>query len=289
MRLTAQRVKSLLYVMAAIFAGGFLCAVSLNIFYIPGQLLSGGATGIALLLHYQFGWSTSLMVLLINIPLFLLSWKFTSHDFFYYSLIGTVVFSVMVEATQAMRLTFDSRLTTVMLGGILNGLGMGIAFRAGASFGGSDIISKILHKYFSFSMAAAGLVVNTVIIAFSVLIFSLDQAVLTLAAMFVSSKVTSYVIEGMNYKRAVFIITGKESEMSAAILAKIQRGVTVLDARGAYTGAPKSMLYCVISKRQVAPLRQIVKNTDPQAFVTVAEASQVYGYGSGFYRIGEED
>ncbi len=285
MSLTPKQVKSTLYVILSILTGSFLCALSLNVFYIPGQLLSGGATGVALLLHYQFGWSTALMVVLINIPLFLLSWKLVSRDFFVYSLVGTAVFSVMVELTKDLRLAYDSRLTTVALGGILNGLGIGVAFRAGASFGGSDIISKILHKYFSFNMAAAGLVVNAGIVFFSIFIFGLDLAVLTLAAMFISSKVTSYVIEGMRYKRAVFIITGKDTDMAAAILAKIHRGVTVLEARGAYTGQSKSMLYCVISKRQVAPLRQIVKDTDPQAFVTVAEASQVYGYGNGFYAI----
>ena len=279
MPLTAQKVKSTLYILLAILTGSFLCALSLNIFYIPGQLLSGGATGVALLLHYQFGWSTALMVFLINIPLFLLSWKLVSRDFFVYSLIGTAVFSIMVELTKDLRLAYDSRLTTVALGGL----------RAGASFGGSDIISKILHKYFSFNMAAAGLVVNIVIVFFSISIFGLDQAVLTLAAMFISSNVTSYVIEGMRYKRAVFIITKKDTDMAAAILAKIHRGVTVLEARGAYTGQTKSMLYCVISKRQVAPLRQIVKDTDPQAFVTVAEASQVYGYGNGFYTIGGDE
>lgn len=88
MPLTAQKVKSTLYILLAILTGSFLCALSLNIFYIPGQLLSGGATGVALLLHYQFGWSTALMVFLINIPLFLLSWKLVSRDFFVYSLIG---------------------------------------------------------------------------------------------------------------------------------------------------------------------------------------------------------
>ena len=191
MPLTAQKVKSTLYILLAILTGSFLCALSLNIFYIPGQLLSGGATGVALLLHYQFGWSTALMVFLINIPLFLLSWKLVSRDFFVYSLIGTAVFSIMVELTKDLRLAYDSRLTTVALGGLLNGLGIGVAFRAGASFGGSDIISKILHKYFSFNMAAAGLVVNIVIVFFSISIFGLDQAVLTLAAMFISSNIAS--------------------------------------------------------------------------------------------------
>lgn len=263
--------------------GSMIYSLGMNLFYTKQHLLSGGVTGFAQLIHYQFGLPISLMVILLNIPLFLLGWKFVNRKFFLYSLLGMGIFSLCLQAGHRLSIDFQSPLTAVGLGGVLTGLGLGIIYRTGASTGGSDIIAKVIHKYFSVNMAVTGLAINACIILIASLIYGLDQAVLTLCAMLISSKVTSYVIDGIDHRRAITIITAKPTEISEAIMKGLSRGITILKGQGAYTGDDRYMLYCVISKHQLSPLKTIVKKTDSNAFLTITTVNGVYGRGSSFF------
>lgn len=270
-------------VLLLVIIGSLIYSVGMNLFYTKQHLLSGGVTGFAQLLNYQFGLPISLMIILLNIPLFLIGWKFVSKKFFLYSLVGMGIFSLCLQLGHPLSVSFESPLTAVALGGFLTGLGLGIIYRSGASSGGSDIIAKVLHKYFSINMATTGLLVNAVIISLSMLIYGLDQAVLTLCAMFIGSHVTSYVIDGIDHRRAITIITANPQELSDVLMKGLGRGITIIKATGAYTGDERYMLYCVISKHQLSPLKAIVKKTDPHAFLTITTVNGVYGRGASFF------
>ena len=263
--------------------GSALYSLGMNLFYTPAKLLAGGVAGFAQLLNYEFGLPVSLMVVLINIPMFLLGWKLVNRKFILYSAMGMAIFTGFIQLFSGLHLEFSSPLTSVMMGGVLTGLGVGLIYRSGASVGGTDIISKILHKYFSVNMATSGLVINAVIVFMSAFIYGIDQAVLTICAMFISAQVNSYVIDGWDHRRAILIVSDKKEELPKALMEKLKRGVTIVDAEGAYTGQEHYLMYCVISKHQLGQLKSVVKQVDPNAFFTIITVNGVYGKGISFF------
>lgn len=263
--------------------GSAVYSLGMNLFYTPAKLLAGGVAGFAQLLNYEFGLPVSLMVVLINIPMFLLGWKLVNRKFILYSAVGMAIFTGFIQLFSGLHLEFSSPLTSVMMGGVLTGLGVGLIYRSGASVGGTDIISKILHKYFSVNMATSGLVINAVIVFMSAFIYGIDQAVLTICAMFISAQVNSYVIDGWDHRRAILIVSDKKEELPKALMEKLKRGVTILDAEGAYTGQEHYLMYCVISKHQLGQLKSVVKQVDPNAFFTIITVNGVYGKGISFF------
>ncbi|PHV71937.1 membrane protein [Sporanaerobium hydrogeniformans] len=268
----------------SMFIGTLLLAVATNGVLVPSKLLSGGISGISLLIHFLLDFKVSLLVLLLNIPIFLLGLLFLRKTYLFYSLLGMLMLSFWLEVTTTLVIPTGNILTIVLVGGVIHGLGSGIIFRADGSTGGTDILAKIVNKYFSINMATILFSLNLLIIILSIYFFGLDIAVLTLTTMFISSQVTNFVVDGINHKRTLFIITNAQNyqSISDAIIREIHRGVTVIPAMGAYTQEAKYILYTTISIREVAKVKQITLKYDPKAFMTVSETSQVVGNGRGF-------
>lgn len=267
-----------------IILGTFLSALSTNGILVQNKLLSGGVSGISMFLHFIFDWNISTLILLLNIPLFIVGFFFLKKNFLFYSLFGMSMLSFWIEVTRGVVIPTGNLISVILVGGVLSGLGNGIIFRGDGSTGGTDIISKIINKHFSFSMATVNLSINAVIILFSLFFFGIDLSVLTLATMFVSSKVTNFVVDGVNYKRTIFIITNEMHYQHIAddIIEELHRGVTIIPAMGAYTQNAKYILYTTIGIREVAKVRQIATSHDPSSFMTVSETAQVIGRGRGF-------
>lgn len=268
----------------SIILGTLLVAIATNGILLPNQLLSGGVNGISMLFYFLFGFKVSLLVILINIPIFILGLLFLRKTYLAYSLFGMLMLSFWLEVTDKVSIPTDNTLSILVLAGMLHGIGTGIIFRADGSTGGTDIIAKIINKYFSINMATVNLCLNTVIILVSVYFFNIDIAVLTISTMFISSQVVNFVVDGINRKRTLYIITDAShyEELSAALLKELHRGVTMIPAIGAYTSATKYILFTTVSVREVAKARQIILNIDSKAFMTVTETSQVIGNGRGF-------
>ncbi|MEG0152932.1 MAG: YitT family protein, partial [Cellulosilyticaceae bacterium] len=192
--------------------------------------------------------------------------------------------SAWLEVTKGIQIATTNTLSIILLGGVLNGFGSGIIFRGDGSTGGSDIVAKIINKHFSISMATVTMVINAIIMIFSIFFFGLDLSILTLSTMFVASRVTHFVVDGLNYKRTLFIITTElhYQVMANDIMSELLRGVTIIPAKGAYTGSDKFILYTTISIQEVAKIKHIVAHHDPTAFVTITPTAQVIGNGRGF-------
>jgi len=263
-------------------SGSAIYSLGMNLFYTKAHLLSGGVAGFAQLLYYEFDLPISLMIVLINIPMFLIGWFFVSRRFVVTSLAGMAIFSGFIQLFSKLSLPFESPLTAVVMGGLITGLGLGLIYRSGASVGGTDILTKLLHKYLSLNMASTGLAINVLIILLAAFINGIDQAVLTICAMFIASRVTTFVIDGIDHRRAILIVTNQKETLSHALMDALGRGITILDSHGAYTGHANSMLYCVISKHQLQQLKMIVKKVDPEAFFTIITVNGVYGRGHSF-------
>lgn len=284
-KISKEQKRSMLVMLVGLLLGSMIYAISIDVFYNPAKLLGGGVTGFAQLLNFRFGVSTSMMVLLINIPLFVLAFVFVDRTFTVFSLLGMLILSFFLHLFSGISLHFESPLTSVVVGGVVSGLGLGLIYRSGASVGGTDIISKILQKYFAGNMAYTGLAINVVVIATAALIYGIDQAVLTLSSMYISTQVNTWVIDGVDHRRAISIITEDPDGVSQAIIREVHRGVTVLKGYGAYSRQEHDMLYCVISKRQLAKIKRVIKEADPKAFFTITRVTGVYGNGSDFFSV----
>lgn len=268
----------------SIIFGTLLIAIATNGILLPNQLLSGGVNGISMLFYFLFNFKVSLLVILINIPIFILGLLFLRKTYLAYSLFGMLMLSFWLELTDKVSIPTDNTLSILVIAGLLHGLGTGIIFRADGSTGGTDIIAKIINKYFSINMATVTLYLNTIIILLSVYFFNIDIAVLTISTMFISSQVVNFVVDGINRKRTLYIITDAEhfEELSSVLLKELHRGVTMIPAIGAYTSATKYILFTTVSVREVAKAKQLILNVDSKAFMTVTETSQVIGNGRGF-------
>ncbi len=281
--------KKLIFETLCIIVGTFIMSIAINGLFIPHRILSGGVTGIAVFLHLLLDYDISLVIVLLNIPLFILGYFFINRTFVTLSFIGMVCLSVFLTLTKDIVISTNEILSTILLGGVINGLGIGLIFRFNGSTGGSDIIGKIINKFFSFSLSTVGFAINTVIIGISATFFGMDLAIYTLATMFISSQVIRFVVEGLNYKRTVFIISNQHHEISKSIIKDLHRGVTVIEGMGAYSKKQRKLLYCVIGTRQVSKLKSLVKSIDPKAFVTIAVTSQVIGNGKGFLNLEDDE
>jgi len=262
-----------------ILLGGFLFGFGINAFFIPHSLMSGGISGLAVFIHLLSGFDTALLVVLLNIPIFLLGMRRTDKKFIIFSLLGLFSTSVTLLVTKNVQVPMNDMLTSVLTGGCVCGLGTGLAFRGNGSTGGTDVLAKIVNKSFSFSVSSVIFSLNVVVVSLSAFGFGLDIAVYTLAAMFVCSAVTSFVVDGLNHKRSAFIITKNHEIISERIINELNRGVTIIDAKGAYSKESKKILYTTVGIRQVSKLKEIVKENDSGAFLTINVTAQAFGRG----------
>ena len=269
--------------------GTFLLSLSTNAILIPYKLLSGGVSGIAMFLYFLFNWNISITILLINIPLFILAFIFLKRRFIIFSLIGMLFLTFWLEITQGWVIPIENLLSVPLLAGVISGLGAGIIFKANGSTAGVDIIAKIVNKFFSVNMATGGFTINLIIVLLSVFYFSIDLAILTVATMYVSTKTTNFVVDGLNIRRTVFIITSQEhaSNIADDIMKRLHRGVTLIPAIGGYTHEPRYILYTTVGIRELAKVKSITLSHDRYAFMTVNETAQVIGNGRGFLTIDE--
>lgn len=264
--------------------GSLLIAIATNGLLIPNNLLSGGVNGISMLLHFILGFKVSLLIVLINIPIFILALIFLNKMYLAYSLFGMLMLSFWLEVTEKLIIPTTEPLSIIVVAGVLHGIGTGIIFRANGSTGGTDIVAKIINRKFGLNMATVTLSLNAVVIALSIYFFDINIAVVTISTMYVSSHVVNFVVDGINRKRTLHIVTDAEhyEALSHIILKDVHRGVTVIPATGAYTEKPKYILLTTVGVREVAKTKRLVLDIDPRAFMTVTETSQVIGNGRGF-------
>jgi len=279
-RIYDSKYKYVLMIIMIIF-GCAISGIAFNLFIIPNKLLSGGISGISLILSYLFNINPGLLILFFNIPVFVLGYKFVDREFVLLSLVGMLAFSGWIEFFSFLRdvnLVQDVMLACIFAG-VLNGIGLGIVLRNRASQGGIDIIAVIMKKYFSMNIGSTSMMINTGIVVIASFITNINLAMYTLISMYISSTVLDKVQEGFDKRKSVMIITDKEKQVAEEIFNRLVRGVTYLEGEGAYTGDKKRVIYCIVSLNQLAKLKQIVREIDERAFVTVSDTAEVMGYG----------
>ena len=277
------------YILVAL--GALIQAVSLRIFFVPANLASGGVSGISQLINHFTGWPIGLMVLIGNIPLFLLGWRFLGgHRFALRTAVAIVTYSLLTDLLLKIpAFTYYSNILindlkgdiflNSLYGAIISGIGYGLVYRARGTSGGSDILARILNKWRGVSMTQSYLVVDTAVILSAGFVFGWKQALYAMITLYVSGLVSETVLEGGETVRTAMIVTSKPEDVSVKVIENLERGVTYLEGRGAYTGNSRPVLYCVVSRAEVATLKTIVHEIDPEAFMVIGVAHEALGEG----------
>ena len=270
-------------------AGSTLLSIGLSSFAAPKEIAPGGVSGIAVIVNHLAGIPLGTVTMCLNIPLILLAWRFLGRDFTLKTLKSVFILSAILNYVMPFVPIYNGDyILSALLGGVLMGSGLACIFMRNSTTGGTDILSRLIQlKFRSAPIGKTMLMVDAVILGTSVLVFhNIEAGLYGLICIFASAKTLDSILFGLNTGKVLLIISPKEQEISRAIIEQMDRGVTFLKAEGAYSGQAKDMLLCAIRAQEYHKAREIVRDLDPNAFVIVAEASEILG--EGFRYITEE-
>lgn len=273
------KIKNILLIIlgSAIFSFGVVH------FNMQNNLGEGGFTGITLLFYFLWNWDPAISYLILNVPMFFIGWKFLGRNTFFYTIIGTLAVSIFLAIFQInpIPIYLKSDMTLVAIfAGVFIGIGLGIIFRYGGTTGGVDIIARILHKYVGWSMGNTIFAFDFIVITTSVFaILDLIEGMYTLVAVYIGARVIDFIQEGAYSARGATIISDKSDQIAKKINEEMERGVTILNGKGSYTGKQHNILYCVVGKNEIIRLKNIIHLIDPHAFVAVSSVNDVIGEG----------
>ncbi|MCM8711188.1 YitT family protein [Clostridium sp. SYSU_GA19001] len=262
-------------------AASFFSAVALNMFIVPHKLLSGGVSGIALIIQYLTNLPAGIIILTLNIPLFLLSLKELDKEFTFLTIIGTISNSIFLIITRNVsKLYFaEDIILSCIYGGVINGAAIGIVFSNHGSLGGTDIISMYLRRKYNLELGKVSFSINLLIVSVGSIFFGIESGLYTLISMYIVSNVIDKMINGFSRKKMILVVTNREAEMIERIKTDLGRSSTLINAVGTYTKKEKKILYCVLSLSQVPKAKTIVQTVDPYAFMSILDASEILGEG----------
>jgi len=265
--------------LVGIIIGATIVSVSINTLIIPNKIADGGVTGISIVLHYLFDWSVSWTILLLNLPLFIVGLRLVGRNFLVFSIVGVGALSIMLSLTTHFPALTHDTLLAVISAGVLSGIGMGIIFRSSGSLGGTDILAVLFARTTSFSVGQILLGIDGVIFLVVAVLFRPEMAMYAMIYMFIATRVVDFVQEGLSHSKSVMVVTARPQKIAEEIMVKLERGVTLFQAVGAFSGESKQVVYCVINRTELSQIKKIIRDQDPQAFVTVSEVPEVVGEG----------
>lgn len=248
-------------------------------------MVTGGFSGISILVKawtkglYGNGiplWMTNLA---LNIPLFLLATKIRGFAFVRKALMGDISLTIWLAILPSWKLSGDF-LLVALYGGLLQGIGIGFVFLGGGTTGGTDLLAAIIQKYLRhYSIAQIMQFIDGAIVVVGMYVFGVERALYAIIAVFLVTKVSDGIIEGLKFSKSVYIITDKPDEVSRMVMEDLDRGITGISARGMYSGEDKLMLFCVVGKKELVHLKEKIDEIDENAFVIVGDAREVHGEG----------
>lgn len=273
------RIKNIFFILfgAAIYSFGLVH------FNMQNNLAEGGFTGLTLIFYQLTGFNPSYSNLILNVPLFFIGWKYLGRTTFYYTIIGTVGLSLWLWIFNEYQVPIElgnDLILVALFAGVFIGVGLGIIFRYGGTTGGVDIIAQFANKLFGMAIGRVMFIFDAVVIALSILTYlNYREAMYTLVAVFIASRVIDFIQEGTYSARGAMIISNKNNEIAEKIMKEMERGVTVLNGYGFFTKQNREILYCVVSKNELFRLKNAITSVDPHAFVSVTEVHDVLGEG----------
>jgi uncharacterized membrane-anchored protein YitT (DUF2179 family) len=265
-----------------ITAGAVLQALSMVLFLVPGRLAAGGVSGAAQIINTYTGWPIGVMIILGNIPLFVLGWRFLGgRRFMIRTIVAVVVYAVLLDVLARILPAGLSRdpVLNSLYGGVVGGVGVGLVFRGQGTSGGTDILARLLVMWRGVSLSQSYLLTDAAIVLLAGLTFSWDLALYALVALYVSGLAAELASEGSAVVRTATIISSEAEAVAAAIMRELQRGVTMWPGTGMFSGQPRRILFCAVSRAEISQLKTIIHECDPAAFVVIGQAHEALGEG----------
>lgn len=266
---------------AQIVLGALLTSLGYNLFLIPAHLLTGGISGIAIVIYYLTGLPVGAQNFVYNLPILYLAYRMFGRHYAFDTIFGTVVLSILLDLTHFVvdwNVCANIVLNSVF-GGVLTGIGFGMVFRVNANTGGLDVVGAVVKKYYAIDMGTVVFVLNFLIVAGSAFVCTFEEMLFTFISIYVIAELTNRVAAGLNREKSIVIISGEAEKICTDIMENVHRGVTYLDGRGGLTKEPRGILFAVVSLTQVGRVKTIVRHHDPQAFMIVSDTSEVTGKG----------
>lgn len=272
---------------ALVFIGSLLFAAGLNAFMEPNGLAPGGISGLAIIVRAAVlgaggpDLPVGIQSLVINAVLMVVAYKAGGIGYAAKSLAGVIVSSVLIDATAPVLpvLGDGDLLLCALWGGVVCGIGLGLVFRAGSNTGGTDIICQILSRHTAIPVGTWVILTDYVVVGLSAFVFSLNHALYACVSTYLMGRVCDMVIDGPSRERVAWIISSEYEQIASAVMEQLDRGCTEVTAKGKYTGEERPMLFCILGRADIAPLKDIVAELDPKAIVVITEAHEAFGEG----------
>jgi uncharacterized membrane-anchored protein YitT (DUF2179 family) len=262
--------------------GTLIQSVGMTTLLIPGKLAAGGVSGLAQIINRYTGWPIGVMIIVGNLPLFLLGWRFLGgRRFLIRTVFAVVLYAVLIDTLGRFLppgVTDDSFLNA-LFGGVLTGAGIGLVFRAKGTTGGTDILARLLGQWRGIPLSQSYMMTDTLVVLASGIAFGWTLALYAVVALYVSGLAAELVSEGSGVIRTATIITERPEAVSGKIIRELQRGVTRWTGTGMYSGKDRPILFCAISRSEVNQLKAIILEADPNAFVVIGQAHEALGEG----------
>lgn len=275
------------------FLGTLLMAIGVNMFFEPTHMVTGGVSGLAIIIKSLTAgmisicpngiplWFTNLF---INIFLFLGSYKILGREFFNNTVVGTVMYSVSLYIIPIIDLARGDFLLAAIFGGAFSGVGLGLIFSAGGSTGGTDLLAAITHKHLKhYTVAQQIMVFDGMVVCGGAVMYGINVALYAIVAVYITSKMMDAIMEGLKFAKMAVVISDKYKEIADGVLHEMGRGITAIPAKGMYSNDEKNMLICAVGKKEITALMDIVDKNDPRAFMIVTDAREVLGEGFSEY------
>jgi uncharacterized membrane-anchored protein YitT (DUF2179 family) len=262
-----------------VILGAFLIGLAFNLFLLPNDVASGGVAGISIIIDELFGIEPAFVQWGLNVPLFLAGVLILGANFGLKSLVGTIALPFFVYLTKDISPATDNALLASIFGGMGVGLGLGVVFKGRASTGGIDVAAQILHKFTGITLGLCIAIFDGSVVLTSAFVFDVEKALYALIGLFATSRTIDVVQVGLKTSKNVMIISNKVEEMRKAIFENIDRGVTIINGEGGYTGEERNIIMCVVDQKEFTKLLKTVHIVDTKAFVIAMSAAEVLGEG----------
>lgn len=279
-----KRLKETLYVTL----GAFILAISVNLIFLPNQIVAGGASGLSIVLNELFGWNVALTLYAINIPLLILCFLLLGKDVGLKTIYGSLINPFFIAITGSLPPLTNNIFLATLYGGVLTGIGLGLVFRGNASTGGSAIISQIVNKYFKISLGVSVFVVDGFVIATALFVFTKDTVLFSLISLFIIGRVIDRVQVGVLRSKNLFIISDKYEAIHQMFIKELDKGVTLLPIEGGYTQKQGKIIMTVIPEKEFMAIKEAILAIDETAFFVALDASEVNGRGFSVKRMMED-
>nr|WP_216673841.1 YitT family protein [Saccharibacillus endophyticus] len=259
--------------------GAFAFALGINVFVIPHELGEGGVVGITIILFYLFQWSPGWSSLIINMALLAIGYRLLPKKTVVYTLVAVALHSLFLHMTEGWQVASNDLMVNAIFGGAMIGFGIGLIIRRDGTTAGTVIIARLMNKFWGWNISYALLVCDVLVAACSYFIIGAEKLMFTIIMLVVATKIIDLVTTGLNPQKSVTIISKHKDEIARQVNALMDRGVTVVNGQGYYTQSSVDILYVVVSKKELAMLKNIVRATDRDAFLTIHNLQDVFGKG----------